>query len=265
MPAGRRRYFSGRTLADVLAPVFQGLFNERHELVGDGSVDEAMIVAESQVHDGADGDGIVAVFVGDYHGLLAYAADSHDRGVGLVDDGQSEDGSKLARVRDCESRAFHVLRHELFGAGALAEIGDAALQSEEVQFIGVLEDGNDQPPVKSYGDAGVHVAVVANVVAFEGRIHDWELLEGNDRGTHEKWHEGEARAVALFETVLQLVAQVDDARQVHFKHGVDVGTGAAGFDHALGNDLAHLAHRDHFARNCRGSRSRARRLRRSGN
>ena len=62
-----------------------------------------MIVAEGQVHDGADSDGIVAIFVGDHHRLLGYAADSHDCGVGLVDDGQSEDGSKLARVRDCES------------------------------------------------------------------------------------------------------------------------------------------------------------------
>ena len=54
-----------------------------------------------------------------------------------------------------------------FGAGAFAEVGDAALQPEEVQFVGVLKHGNDQSPVERHGDSGIDVPVVANAVAIE--------------------------------------------------------------------------------------------------
>ena len=57
-----------------------------------------------------------------------------------------------------------------------------------------------------------------------------------------KGHEGETRAIALLKAVLQFVAQIDDASHIHLEHAVDVSAGAARFDHALGNDLAHLRH-----------------------
>ncbi len=37
---------SSAFLADFFAPVFHGFFHEGHELVGDGAVDEAMVVAQ---------------------------------------------------------------------------------------------------------------------------------------------------------------------------------------------------------------------------
>jgi hypothetical protein len=43
-------------LADFFGPGFEILLYLSHELIGDGAVDEAVIVAESQVHDGADCD-----------------------------------------------------------------------------------------------------------------------------------------------------------------------------------------------------------------
>ena len=46
------------TLPHILAPAFQRLLNERHELVGDGAVDQAVGIAEGEVHDRADGDGV---------------------------------------------------------------------------------------------------------------------------------------------------------------------------------------------------------------
>jgi len=101
------------------------------------------------------------------HGLLGNSADAHDGCVGLVDDGQAEDGSELAGVGDGEGCAFDVGGHEFLGAGALAEIGDAALEAEEVEFIGIFEDGDDESPIEGDGDAGVDVLVVADTVAFE--------------------------------------------------------------------------------------------------
>ena len=101
------------------------------------------------------------------HRLLGDAADAQDGHIWLVDDGQAEDGAELAGVGDGEGRTFDVRRHELLGTGALAEVGDAALQSEEVEFIGALENGDDESPIESNGDARVDVFVVADTVAFE--------------------------------------------------------------------------------------------------
>src|SRR5271167_3440822 len=153
--------------ADFLIPGFQVLLHQGHELVGDRAVDQAVVVTEREVNDGANGDGIVAFLVGDDQGLLGDAAYAHDGGVGLIDDGQSEDGAELAGVGDRESGAINIFGLELFAAGALAEVGDTALQAQEVEVAGILEDWDNQSPVKGDGDAYVDVAVVADVIAFE--------------------------------------------------------------------------------------------------
>jgi hypothetical protein len=54
-----------------------------------------------------------------------------------------------------ERGTFHIFGFELFVAGALAEVGDAALKSEEVEVSGVFEDGNDQSPIERDGDSDV--------------------------------------------------------------------------------------------------------------
>ena len=91
--------------------------------------------------------------VGDHDGRLGNSAHAHDGGVRLVDDGQSEDRAKLAGIGDGEGRAFHFFRLEFLVAGALAQIADAALQAEEVQFVGILQHRNDQAPVERDRDA----------------------------------------------------------------------------------------------------------------
>src|ERR1019366_2557147 len=236
-------------LADFFTPVFESLLYDGHELVSDGAVDNAMVIAQREVNDGADGDGICAVFVGDHHGLFGDTADAHDGNVRLVDDGQAEDGAKLAGVGDGEGCTFDVSRHELLRTGALAEVGDAALQSEEVELVGVLENGDDESPIERDGDAGVDVLVVTDAIAFERTVDDGILLQGDDGGAHKERHEGKPRAIALLEAVLELVSQIDDASHVHLEHAVDVSAGAARFDHALRDDLAHLGHGYKVARN----------------
>ena len=100
-----------------------------------------MVVAEREVNDGTDGDGVCPVSVGDHQGLFGNTADTHDGDVRLVDDGQPEDGAKLAGVGNGESGTLDISRHELLRTGALAAVGDAGLQSEEVKIVGVLENG----------------------------------------------------------------------------------------------------------------------------
>src|ERR1700755_2173076 len=103
------------------------------------------------MNNGADGNGVGAVFVGDHHRLLGDPAYAHDRRVGLVDDGKTEDGAKLAGVRDGKGGAFDILGPELLVSRALAEIGDAALQAEEIEISGILEDRDDESPVEGNG------------------------------------------------------------------------------------------------------------------
>src|SRR5260370_14695083 len=139
-----------------------------------------MVIAQSEVYDGTDGDGIRAVFVGDHEWLFGDTADAHDGHVRLVNDGQAEDGSKLAGVGDGEGGTFDVRRKEFLRTGALAEVGDAALQSEEVELVGVLENGDNESPIEGNGDARVHVLVVADVVAFERAVDAGILLQRDD-------------------------------------------------------------------------------------
>jgi hypothetical protein len=195
-------------LADFFAPGFQILFDLGHELVGDCAVDEAVVVAEREVNDGADSDGITAVFIGDHHRLLGNAANAHDGGVRLVDDGQTKDGAELAGVGDGEGGSFDVVGLEFLGARALTEIGDAALQAEEVEVAGVFEDGDDESPVERNRDAYVDMAVIVNIVAFEACIDDGPLLQGDDCGANEERHEGEASTVALLESILCLARKL---------------------------------------------------------
>src|SRR6202789_1701967 len=110
--------------------------------------------------DGADGDGIVALFISNDKRHLCNAADAHDGGVGLVDDGEAEHGPELAGVGDGEGGAFNVFRLEFLIAGAFAEVGDAALQAEEVEVSGVLGEGDDESPVERDGDADVEATAV---------------------------------------------------------------------------------------------------------
>jgi hypothetical protein len=246
-------------LADFFGPGFQIFFHLGHELVGYSAIDQAMIVAEREMNDGTDGNGIVAIFIGDDHWLLGDSTDAHDRGVGLIDDRESEHCPELARVGDGEGRAFYIFRLELLGAGAFAKVGDSALQAKEIQISGVLEDGNDQSPVECDGDAHIDVAVVVDVVAFNIGIDDGPLLQSNDCSANEEWHERKTGAMALLEPRLVLRAQVDDPREVHFIHAVNVGAGAAGLDHVLGDQLAHVRHWYEIARiGSRGCRARRR-------
>jgi len=82
-------------------------------------------------------------------------------------------------------------------AGALAEIGDAALQAEEIQVPGVLEDGNDQAPVESDRDSHVDVVLVDDGIAIHLRIDRRELLECLTHRAHEERQERERRRAGV--------------------------------------------------------------------
>src|SRR5215472_6679514 len=147
--------------------------------------------------DRADGDRVVAIFIGNDERHFRDPADAHDRRVRLIDDRQAEDGPELAGVGDGERRALDVFGFESLVASALAEIGDAALQAEKVEIAGVFQDGHDQSPIEGDGNANVDVAVITNVLAFDAGVDDGPLLQSHDGGPDKERHEGEAGAMTL--------------------------------------------------------------------
>src|ERR1700722_2226397 len=233
---------------DFLVPILEGLLYQRHKLISNGAVDQAVIVTESEMDNGTDGDRIVAVLIGDDQWLLGNAANPHDGGVWLIDDRQTEDGAELAGIRDGECRALNVLGLQFLAAGALAKIRDAPLQAEEVEVSGVFQGGHNESPIKSHGNSDIDLAMVADVIAFQKRVDNRPLLQTDDGRTHEEWHEGEPHAVPLLESIFVLRAQVNDAGEIHFIHTVNVRTGSARLDHALRDDFAHVAHWNQITR-----------------
>src|ERR1700746_381 len=71
-------------LSDVFAPSLQSLLHQGHELIGNGAINQTVVVAKREVDNRADSNRVVAVFVGDDHGLLGDTGDTHDGGVRVV-------------------------------------------------------------------------------------------------------------------------------------------------------------------------------------
>src|SRR5450755_734508 len=173
-------------LQQLFVPVLEELLDFDHELVGHRAIDDAMVVADAEVHHGANGDRIVAVLVGEHYRLLDDSADAQDRNLRLVDDRHAELGAEDSRVGDGERATLHLVGLELFGTGALAKIGDGALQADETALLGVLDHGHDQSPVESDRDAEIDRGVVSNVVAFHQEIHDGPLAQAVHDGAREE-------------------------------------------------------------------------------
>src|SRR5690242_16025496 len=85
-------------LAYIFVPVLQRLLDHGHELVSHSAINNAVVIAQSQVNERTDRDGVVALGVGDHHGRLGDAAYAEDGDVGLVDNRQTEDGAKGAGI-----------------------------------------------------------------------------------------------------------------------------------------------------------------------
>ena len=209
-------------LADVFGPVFEVLVEVGHELAGVGSVDDAVIEAEGEALDPADGDGVVAVLVGEDHGFLVETADAEDGCLRLSDDRGAELLAEDAGVGEGEGAAGDFVGSELLVAGAVGDIDDGASDAEEVLLFGLLDDRDDEAPVERNGDADVDVLVVEDRFALDGGVDDGVLAQRFDGGAGDEGHEGQLHAVALLVLVLFLLAQLHDAGHVDAEGGVNV-------------------------------------------
>src|SRR5882762_8107515 len=105
------------SLQKRFAPVFQGFFDLVQELMGDGAIDHAMVVAQCYVTHGADGDGVV-----DDHGALFDGAEAEYADVGLADDWEAEESAEYAGIGDGEGAFLNFLGFELLVAGSLGSV-----------------------------------------------------------------------------------------------------------------------------------------------
>src|SRR6266481_312090 len=235
-------------LADVFIEVFKVLSYGHHELVRVCSVNNAVIIAQGQPDDVPHGDGVIAIFIGDHNWLLEDAAHAQDRNLRLQDDGCAELRSKNSRIGDGDGAALYVIRHQLFAACALAQIGDGALQADEAQVFRALHHRHNQSPLQGNGNSNVDGLVILDGVAHHGGVHDRLDADSVHEGLGDKGHERQLDAVAGFPRLAVFVTEPGNARHVYFEDRVDVRAGVLGFHHALGNLLAHRRHGNQFAR-----------------
>src|SRR5258707_2279447 len=188
-------------LEERLAPIFERFLDLVQELMGDGAVDHAVVVAQRHVAHRADGDGIV-----DDHGPLLDGADAENADVGLADDRQAEETAENAGIGDGESAFLNFFRLEFFGAGSLGKIVQVALDAEDVFLVSVFDDRNDQTPVECDGNANVDFFVEDDIRAVEGGVHGGEGAQAGHGGFNEGGHEGQLGLVARLEFILGLGA-----------------------------------------------------------
>src|SRR5713226_4110608 len=151
-------------LKDRLGPVFERFLDLVEELVGDGAVHHAVVVAQGDIAHRADGDGVV-----DDHRALFDGPETEDAHVGLADHRQPEQAAEYARVGDGEGALLDFFGLELFRAGALGEVVHVALDAEDVFLVGVFHHWDEQAPVERDGDADVDFLVQDHVGAVERR------------------------------------------------------------------------------------------------
>src|SRR5207249_8788707 len=113
-------------------PVLERLLDLVQELVGDGTVHHAVVVAQRHIAHRADGDGVI-----DDHRALLDGAETEDPHVGLADYRQTERAAKDARIGDGEGALLDFLGLQFFRASALRKVEKTDRKSTRLNSIHV--------------------------------------------------------------------------------------------------------------------------------
>src|SRR5450432_2715375 len=98
------------SLSYFFAPAFERLPDKRHELIGNGAVNYAVVVSKGQMDQRSHGDGIISLFIRDNDRRFGDSADAHDCGIRLINNWQTKHRAKLSWIRDGEGGAFDIFR-----------------------------------------------------------------------------------------------------------------------------------------------------------
>src|SRR5439155_24617866 len=117
---------AGSRLLAVALPALEPLAQVTEEAPRKGSVDEAVVVRERDVHQRPDRDHVLAELVLDDPRPLDERVGAEDRGLWLADHRRAVEGAVAAGVRDRERAALDVVRHELLVPRLPRDLGDAS-------------------------------------------------------------------------------------------------------------------------------------------
>src|SRR5215207_7130235 len=172
-PAAAHQHWSA---CIALRPVcLQAPFDGVQELECGAAVEDAVVEGDLEVHHAAYGDGVV------YHdGTLDDGFRGEYRRLRVIDNGRRDHTTEGARVVDGEGAARDVFGAELAGAGAPHQVVDPAGEPDEVQLVGVGDDGHDEGVFEVDGYADVYALSEDNAVFVPDRVEDGMLPEALD-------------------------------------------------------------------------------------
>ncbi|CDN43100.1 hypothetical protein BN871_CL_00110 [Paenibacillus sp. P22] len=163
--------------------IAQKLFNVVKEILSRRTVDDAVVEAEGQSHDGSRND--LAVLDDRLVGNAAYAKDRDFR---EVDDRREEHAAGGADVRDRDRAAFELGAGKLAVAAADSQVADGIGDRPDVFAVGMLDDRYDEAVVGIRRNADVVIFAEHDFLGLliQHRIHDRELAASRYECFHDE-------------------------------------------------------------------------------
>ena len=188
-----------------------------------------------------DGDGLGPVGLGHHHRPAGDAVGGQDRHLRLVDDRDGEIGAEGAVVRDGERSARDVVRVELAAAGPLGQVADAPGHAAKRDFLGPVDDGDDQTLVGQVDrDPEVHLGVDEQRVVDDRRVEQGEVTQRLHRRPGDEGEVGQRETLLGLEALAPGLAHALDALEVHLVGDERVGRGRLRPHHVLRRAAAHV-------------------------
>src|SRR5829696_2776368 len=197
--------------AALRAVRFQAALDGVEEAESNAAVEDAVVEGDLQVHHAPDRDGFV------YHyGAFDDGFGLEDGRLRVVDDRRGGDAPESARVVHCEGAPRYVLGAELFGTRALHDVVYPAGEADDVEFVGVPDDGDYEGSLlQVYRDPDADLPPQNDPVPVPHGVEDRLLLEVLHGGLDDERQVRELDALALGKGRLLPLAQRREARHVH--------------------------------------------------
>ncbi len=163
---------------------FEKIFDTDEESDGFLSIDEAVIVAEGEIHHRADDD--LAV---EGYGAFLNGVHSEDSTLGRVQDGSAEEGAVNATVGDGEDATGEILDGDFPGLAFDCIVNDVLLDGCEGFFVAITEHWDDETLLGADGDSDIVEIVFNDISPIDAPVDGWDIFESLGNGFYEEGHE----------------------------------------------------------------------------
>src|SRR5687767_14826386 len=199
------------SIEEQRAGILDQLLDTHEEPDGFGTVNDAMVVGQSDVHHGPEDD-----LPSNRHRALLDLVEPEDPDLRRIQDGRAQKRAEYAAVGDGERAAFEIREGERAVLRAPREIADLFLDLGERHPVRVAENRHHQTFARANSDTDVVIPLEDHFVTLDLRIDPGELTERADRSLHEERRDTEANAVPLLEGLLVALPQRHHGGHVHF-------------------------------------------------